>query len=596
VPRIPLLSGAYSARGLIANAQRCVNLYPEVGQEAANPYQPQGNAQDPTPVAHYQTPGTVLLGTVSGSTSGWRGLYTASNGELFGVNGIGVYYIPDTWVPQLLGYIEEFQEGRQPLVSFTDNGNDVWFTDGSTEGYFIALDGHQMGTANAAQNGDTLGYGFVGGGLTDTVDSFIIGNIPGTNQFYSSLSSALIFEPLQVASKAGFPDHLQGLCVAQRNIWLIGTQTTEIWTNVGAAQFPFAIVNQAYVEHGCEAPSTIVKCDERILWIAQDRRGRTECVITTGYAIEKVSTFAIENEWMTYPSRADAVAYSYIQEGHTFYVVTFPQARNGKGATWCYDLRTGQWHERLYMDPTNRDLWRHRSNCAAFAYGMNVVGDYQNGNLYQLDLNTHTDNGDPMHFIRGFPHMVQDLDRVIYPSFTADMQAGEPEPNGENTVPTPACSLGVTMTNSNDLVTSGMLNGVGPNFPTWLFVGWFFQQDDGAEHGVWFGNQDSDAAPGNGGLQVGIFNDANSGVGQQIVVKCYDQLNAIIVSAAYPWTSWNHWVLVMVSCDTTTNTIQCVVNDTTGFTTLTASSEVWSSTNPVGNPSGHNWHVRVPAP
>lgn len=593
--RLPLLSGAYSARGVIANAQRCVNLYPEVSQEASSPYQPQGNAQAPTPVAHYQCPGTVLLGTVGGSTDGWRGLYTASNGALYGVNGVGVYYIPDTWVPQLLGYIEEFTTGRQPLVSFTDNGTDVFFVDGSSEGYIIDLSNNTMTTANATANGDSLGYGFTGGGLVDYVDTFVITNVPGTNQFISSLSNELVFEPFQVASKTGYPDPLQGLCVAQRNIWLIGTQTTEIWTNVGGDTFPFAIVSNAYVEHGCEAPSSIVKCDERVLWISQDRRGRTVCVMTVNYGVEKVSTFAIENEWMTYSDRSNAVAFSYQQEGHTFYRVTFPSARDGKGATWQYDLRTGQWCEPLWMD-TNGDLWRHRGNCGAFAYGKNVVGDWQNGNLYQLDLDTHTDNGQPMHFRRGFPHQIDNAERVVYPGFIADMQAGEPEPNGENTLPEPACSLGVTMDNTNDLVTTGRLNGVGPNFPTWLFVGWFYQQDDTAKHGMWFGNQDDDAAPGNGGLQVGIFNDENSAAGQQIVVNCYDQSNAIIVSATYPWTSWSHWVLVMISCDTTTNTLQCVVNDTTGFTTLTASSEVWSSTNPVGNPSGHDWHIRVPAP
>ena len=595
--RIPLLSGAYSARGVIANAQRCVNLYPEVGQEQASIYQQQGNAQSPTPVAHYQCPGTVLLGQVVGSTDGWRGLYEASNGALYGVNGDGVYYIPNTWVPQLLGIIQRAGTyPNQPLVSFTDNGIDVMFADGGPEGYSINLATNVMTTLNAATNGDSLGYGFVGAGMVDYLDSFVIGTIPGTNQFFSSLSNELVFEPLQVASKTGFPDPLQGLCVAQRNIWLIGTQTSEVWANTGDPLFPFTIITNAYVEHGCEAVSSIVKAEESVLWLSKDRRGAPRVLRTSGYSVQKVSTFAIENEWNTYPKLDDAVAFAYQQEGHVFYRITFPSARDGKGATWAYDLATSQWHEPLYMLPTDNDLYRHRGNCHAYAYGVNVVGDYQNGNLYHLDLDTHTDNGTPMRFIRGFPHLVDDLDRVVYPSFTADMQAGEPEPNGENVIPEPACSLAVTMTNSNTLVTSGRLNGVGPNFPCWLFVGWFFQQDDGAEHGVWFGNQDSDAAPGNGGLQIGIFNDANSAAGQQIVVKCYDQLNAIIVSATYAWTSWNQWVLVMASCDTTTQTLQVVVNDTTGFHTLTPSAITWSSTNPVGNPSGHNWHVVVPAP
>lgn len=50
--KLPLIGGAYSARSVIANAQRCLNLYPE------------GNRGDaPVPVTHYQRPGLVPLAT-----------------------------------------------------------------------------------------------------------------------------------------------------------------------------------------------------------------------------------------------------------------------------------------------------------------------------------------------------------------------------------------------------------------------------------------------------------------------------------------------------------------------------------------------------
>ena len=44
--KVPLVGGAYQARSIIANAQRCVNLYPEENQSDA-----------PFPTTHYQTPG-----------------------------------------------------------------------------------------------------------------------------------------------------------------------------------------------------------------------------------------------------------------------------------------------------------------------------------------------------------------------------------------------------------------------------------------------------------------------------------------------------------------------------------------------------------
>lgn len=53
--RIPLLGGAYQAKSIIANAQRCVNLYPE-----ANP----GSSQPQSPATHYPTPGLVKIGQI----------------------------------------------------------------------------------------------------------------------------------------------------------------------------------------------------------------------------------------------------------------------------------------------------------------------------------------------------------------------------------------------------------------------------------------------------------------------------------------------------------------------------------------------------
>ncbi len=56
---LPLIGGSYSSRSVIANAQRCINLYPE------------GNRKDsPTSVTHYQRPGLAALAT-STNASGY---------------------------------------------------------------------------------------------------------------------------------------------------------------------------------------------------------------------------------------------------------------------------------------------------------------------------------------------------------------------------------------------------------------------------------------------------------------------------------------------------------------------------------------------
>jgi hypothetical protein len=49
---IPLTAGAYTAASLIADAQRCVNMYPEANPEKTKPNMP---------VTHYVRPGLLVL-------------------------------------------------------------------------------------------------------------------------------------------------------------------------------------------------------------------------------------------------------------------------------------------------------------------------------------------------------------------------------------------------------------------------------------------------------------------------------------------------------------------------------------------------------
>ena len=70
--RIPLLGGAYRQASLIAGAQRCINLYPEMNSE---------KSQSPVPVTHYSRPGLTPLGTPPIIGNG-RALYAATTGQV----------------------------------------------------------------------------------------------------------------------------------------------------------------------------------------------------------------------------------------------------------------------------------------------------------------------------------------------------------------------------------------------------------------------------------------------------------------------------------------------------------------------------------
>jgi hypothetical protein len=148
-------------------------------------------------------------------------------------------------------------------------------------------------------------------------------------------------------------------------------------------------------------------------------------IAMSGYSPKRVSTHAIESRIATYPTMTDAIAYSHRQEGHVFYVLTFPSGNE----TWVYDLLQNEWHQRAAF--TNGAFNRHWSNCYAYFSGLNIVGDYLTGNLYALDLGALTDNGTPRKWLRSWRALPKPQEKTVrFISLRIDMQTGVGIPDG----------------------------------------------------------------------------------------------------------------------------------------------------------------------
>ena len=89
----------------------------------------------------------------------------------------------------------------------------------------------------------------------------------------------------------------------------------------------------------------------------------------------------------------------------------------------AYDLATGLWHKWLWTDTQNK-YHRHRSNCQAFFQNVNLVGDWQSGQIYQLDPNNFTDNGSTIRRLRRCPHLTTDLQRQYFDELQLQFQPG----------------------------------------------------------------------------------------------------------------------------------------------------------------------------
>ena len=393
----PILGSSYVARSVNAADSRMVNLFPEIVPEAGK-----------EPAFLNRAPGLNLLNTIGFGPI--RGLWAFSpqDGTGFVVSGTQLYKINNSYTATLIGTVL----GVGP-VSLADNGTQL----------FIAANGPSYiynNTTNAF--GQITDSDFPGAVTVCYLDGYFVFNEPNSQRLWvTQLLDGTSIDPLDFASTEGSPDGLVAVASNFREVWAFGTNSIEVWYDSGASDFPLQRIQGAFNEIGCAAPFSVAKMDNGMFWLGRDRRGQGMVYRANGYTGVRISTHAVEWQIQQYDDLSDAIAYTYQQDGHSFYVLIFPSANT----TWVYDAATQAWHERAGF--VNGEFTRHLSNCQMAFNNQIVVGDFENGNIYAFDLEDFSDNGGIQRWLRSWralPTGQNNLKRTAQHSLQLDIEAG----------------------------------------------------------------------------------------------------------------------------------------------------------------------------
>ena len=390
----PILGSAYVARSVNAADNRMINLYPEATSEGGQ-----------TAGFLNRAPGLRLLATVGFGPV--RGLWPVKN-VLYVVSGSEFYSVDTSYNVNYLGVV-----GGSGPVSISDNGIQI-FIAANSDSYIYNI------TTNVFSPITDLD--FPGATTVGFLDGYFVFTQPNSQTFWvTELYDGANIDALSFASAEGSPDNLVAVNVDHREAWLFGTNSVEVWYNAGTPDFPLQRVQGAFMEIGCAATYSVAKLDNTLFWLGRDMRGRGIVYRAKGYTGVRVSTHAVEFAIQSYGDISNSFAYSYQQEGHSFYVLTFPSAN----ATWVYDASTQIWHERAGF--VNGAFTRHISNCQAAFNSEIIVGDYQNGNIYAFDLDVYADNGAIQKWLRSWralPSGQNNLKRTSQHSLQLNCEAG----------------------------------------------------------------------------------------------------------------------------------------------------------------------------
>ena len=407
----PILGASYVARSVNAADNRLVNLFPEATADGGKTA---GFFNRAPGLKFQQTIGTGPIRALWAHQTNGSDFYVVSGTQFYKVTGL-------TATPTLLGTVT----GTGP-VSIADNGTQI-FLACNPDGFI-----YNEVTNVFAKITDP---DFPGAVTVGYLDGYFVFNEPNSQKVWvTELLDGSSVDPLDFASAEGSPDGLVAINVDHREAWLFGTDSIEVWYDAGLADFPLTRIQGAFNEIGCVAAFSVAKLDNALFWLGTDARGQGIVYRANGYTGVRVSTHAIEYAIAQYGNISDAVAYTYQQEGHAFYVLTFPTGN----ATWVYDVSTQAWHERAGWDTSLGQFTRHRSNCQCNFGGNTVVGDFENGNIYTLDLEVYSDNGGIQKWLRSWralPTGANNLKRTAQHSLQLDCESGTGLVTGQGSDP-----------------------------------------------------------------------------------------------------------------------------------------------------------------
>lgn len=381
-------------------------------------YDPQGADV----AALYGTPGLRLFATSGASAC--RECFAASNGRAFMVSGTGFYEVFADGTTTLRGNLD----AGTGIVTIEENGFELGICDSASVYMFTFA----TNALNKVTDPDLPAAGAI-----DFIDGYFVINAKDTGKFYiSGLYNGASWSALDFASAESSPDLLTRATNFVGQLGLFGSKTLEIWRNTGGSGFPFIRISGS-TPVGSVAPYTVLSIDTSVFWVGNNEQGTGIVYKAQGFSPARISTDPIEKILQAVPDQTKLKAWTYQQEGHVFYVIT----GTGLETSLVYDLATGLWHERAFLNSFGR-YEPHLGSCCMYAFGKHLVGDRRNGKIYEMSQDVYTDNGEPILRKRVYTHLINELNYVRYNALQIGFETGVGNQTGDGV--DPVCSLRIS--------------------------------------------------------------------------------------------------------------------------------------------------------
>lgn len=349
---VPLIGPTYTNRSLPVGAQMTRNFYATVND--------QGGEQ----LSFQPFPGLKPFATGTGIARGTGEL----NGVLYEVMGESLYSISSIGVITSIGTIE----GSGRCVLDKDQVGNLIITTGVGKPYQYNGTDLTQGTDVDLPNANTVTY----------INRRVAYDGTDGDVAFSDLSDPDSVNSLNVAIAESKADDTKAVYAYKQQLLVFGDKSIQPMYNSGSGNPPYAFVLNATQEVGLDAIHSIDSNNQYLYFLGSD----LSIYQMAGLSLRAIGNSAIGQAIEKYSDTSDAFGVCFTLDNTNFYMISFPTGKE----SWLFNESAGIWTNLAY----GTDGAQHLISSYNHIYGKHLVTDRRNGNVYELDFDTYTDNGD----------------------------------------------------------------------------------------------------------------------------------------------------------------------------------------------------------
>lgn len=389
---IPFNGPTQEGRLSLVGAQRSINLYPKLQSPG-----------DKNKVSLYSCPGLKFL--ISSGNGACRSngtlfkdkLYFVAGSELISIDGVGS--TASVGILNTSGGRVELVAGRDYLALV--DGTDGYSWDDTTFA--------QITDEDFPASPSHITY----------LDGYFIVNKGSSDEFYiSTVEDPTAWGALDFANAEASPDDILAHTANQKDLYLFGETTTQVYYDSKNPDFPFDPYPNGVMQVGIEAKHSLVSTSHGIFWLSRTNEGEIRVSKAIGMQHQIISSSDIDWQISQFSDVSDAIAWIEQDGDRTLYVITFPTADK----TYCYDVMLPK--EIGWFEKKSWDIGRWRASGYGAIGTKRIIGDYTNSNFYTLDFDTFDENGEILERTRQAQIVHSQKKEITFWEFILDIEVG----------------------------------------------------------------------------------------------------------------------------------------------------------------------------